>query len=303
MKIFSLVFSFLMANSLLACDICGGGLQMEGANGAIPFYTQNQLILRYSKVDLAHPNTSFNGSSQIFEDQLSQLQLQGRFYLNKNWQLITSLPFAINQRVEEQRISKVNEIGDLNFQVNRFVLNTNDSVRRKTRVLWLLGMGVILPTGKYQQRDETKLMLPIGLQAGQGAYQFSMANRITLRHGSWGFGNYTTFILPQVNELSYQMGNSISNSTLLFHVFSRKQWSLIPQAGFSFFSKSKDIRYEEKVNNTAVSLRQMQFGLDYYFKNYALQVALAFPVVQSTESLQPSQGETISMGVSYFIAK
>lgn len=303
MKFIILLSLSFFSFNLWSCDVCGA--QINGANGVIPFYTKNQFGLRINQTNLAHPNTpnNYNGTSRILSDRMIRSDIYARFYPTKNWQANVILPLIFSQRKESERTSNVQGLGDLQLQLNRMILNTNDSVKRRYRTVWLAGAGVILPNGKYQQRDETKLMLPIALQPGTGAYQITANHQITIRKDKWGFGNYTNYTLPQQNELIYKVGSSISNSTLLFRVVKINSFQIIPQLGYSFTSKKADKSYEMSIAATQNKLSLLLGGVDVYYKNYLVQVSVNSPVYQRLNYAEPKRKTGFTIGLSYFMVK
>ena len=57
-----------------------------------------------------------------------------------------------------------------------------------------MGGLLVVPTGKYQQRDETLAMLPILFQIGKGAYSYGLQNMYTLKINNWGINTDYRYI-------------------------------------------------------------------------------------------------------------
>ncbi len=306
MKKIYLVFAFfcLPVWHTMACDICGGAIQVDGINGVLPHYTRSQFGLRAERQRMVHPNTSlnYNGASQVMSDELNRLSLNGRWYPGKRWQITAQVPFIFNTRRESLRRTRINGVGDISLIGSYMLYNTNDSAFYRTRLIWLSGTGCVLPNGKYQRRDETRLMLPPGMQPGTGAYQLLFNNQLTLRRGNWAAGNYTTLSIPGTNELDYRQGMSLSNSTLLFYQVKRSAFSIMPQAGLLIVSRASDRADGRLKSNTAIRSIKAQAGLNLYMKQYALQLVWDSPLNQQLDQAQPAQKGRFSLGLFYFIA-
>src|SRR6185436_19668942 len=101
-------------------------------------------------------------------------EVWGRFYPTKRLVIFAFIPLSQNVRQETNTTVRIQSIGDISAQANYMILNTGDSLSRSWKQTWMAGAGIKLPTGKYQQRDADRTMLPLPFQIGTGAYSFKL---------------------------------------------------------------------------------------------------------------------------------
>lgn len=286
--IFILLLVGLNVTNSYSCDVCGCS---SGASymGILPQFNKNIIGLRYRYRVFEHNNSAASSTStgMALEDRFNTIELWTRLYLGKRWMLFGFLPYSFYKRIETDATENIQSIGDMSFQLNYLLLNTGDSTDKKLRQTLILGAGVKLPTGKYQQRDRFKNMFPLPFQIGSGAYTLRANIIYTLRLKGFGWNNDVAFNYNFENELEYQLGNQLTWASTLFYW---KKWmniSLLPNAGIFFEKLGKDSQYGFENQATGGQALFFTLGNDLYYKNIILGATAQVVGIQDTGIDQP----------------
>lgn len=284
-----------------ACDICGcstGGSYL----GILPQFQRNLAGLRFQYRNFMHPNTelNMNGESQVLEDRFYTTEAWMRFYPSDRIQLFIHVPYTLNQRFETMRTTTIEGIGDIRLTANYSLINTGDSILRNWKNLLLIGGGIKLPTGKYQQRDETRLMLPASFQVGTGAYSLLFNVIHTLRYKSWGINTTLQYSMNGRNEISYDYGDQYSAAFSLFYWKGTRSGSFLPNAGISYEYSNKDYQYDVIKPYSGGSVTLFNAGLDIYLNRFLINTFVQVPVSHNIPSSQPAGQLRLGGGISFF---
>jgi len=270
----------------MACNICGGG---GGAsyNGILPQYKKNVITLRQRYRSFDQYNLQSNGTKLKSTFQYQSIELWGRIYLKDRIQFFFTVPYTVNTLTDEASgASTLNGIGDMTVQCNYNVINTTFDTTR-TRILQhnlLMGGGVKLPTGKYQQRNKNDLMYAPNFQAGSGAYSYFATIIYTLRYKKVGvnadmFYNYNT-----ENELDYAFGNQFVTSLAVFAWLKKGKTTFLPNVGVIYETLEKDISngyYNPLTGGYAINLN---VGTDVFYKKIFGGITVQQPISQAIGS-------------------
>ncbi len=283
----------------LACDVCGGAMG-GGMNGIYPQFTRNIIGLNYKFNRFDHPKTldNFNGTSRVLNDQFQTAELWGRFYAHPRVQILAFVPFQVNTRNETERETEISGIGDMSVTVNYSLINTADSADRKLKHMLLAGVGLTLPTGKYQARDETKAILPADFQIGSGAYSISPNLNYTLRMDGWGLNLAGQYAFIGENELQYDYGDQMSGNASLFYWYQKGNWSFVPNLGIGYEKNDVDYQYDMEKPVTGGSLKKLTGGVDVNINRLFFRFYCEQPFDQELPTAQPEGGFRCNVGLS-----
>ncbi len=303
MKPFTIfIFVLLTTAQVYACDICGCA---PGANylGVLPQFNQNIVGVRFNYSNMLHPNSNFNindKSSRVLEDRFYTTEAWLRFYPTQRLQVFTFIPYKMHQRLETERNTIIEGVGDIRIHANYTLVDFGDSITSDWKNLLLIGAGITLPTGKYQQRDETKLLLPAAFQTGQGSFNYALSVNHTIRWRTWGVNTSAQYTFRGENELSYNYGNQISAASALFYWGETKSFAYLPNVGLNFNHFEQDYQYDVLKPYTGGSLLQFTAGIDLYVKQYLINTFVQAPIYQAIPSEQPNTQLSFGVGFSMF---
>jgi hypothetical protein len=271
-----------------ACDICGCGI---GGNymGILPQFNKNFVGVRYKNRTFKHQGNplSYNGDSKVLHDNFQTAELWARFFPKPRWQFMVFAPISMHQRVESNYTEQISGIGDIFGLANYLLINTGDSLFQKTKITWMIGGGMQLPTGKYQQRSRNQTLFPHAFQIGSGAWAFSANTLFMMRRKKWGFNADATYRYNLKNELEYQFGQQFVTSLNTFHWAEFKNQSLLTNVGFIFENFNADKEYGARKSITGGSNVLMSTGMDLYLKSMVIGAHYFHPLWNQLPDAMP----------------
>lgn len=287
-----------IGTTAFACEICGCAMT-GNYNGIYPQFSNNIVGLRYGYSQFTHPYTdeNYNGTSRVKSDAFQTAEVWGRFYPSDRVQILAFVPYKIHERVETDRTTTIQGIGDITAMANFTVINTGDSSDVKLKQTWLLGGGLTLPTGKYQQRDENGTFLPAQFQIGTGAYSFRAMTNYTIRYEALGLNANVEYITRTENERSYQFGDSYSFAASAFYWIKFKDISIIPNIGIGYENYAPDYELDEEKESTGGTLNTLSAGVDLNVKRLFVRVFMQSPFNQDLPPAQPTSGNRYNASV------
>ncbi len=296
-----IIILFIHSNSITACDICGCSVQ-GSFMGIFPQNHNNMVGYRSIFRSSIHPQTALNqnGTSQVNEDHFFRQELWIRYFLRSKVQVFGHVPYQLNQRFESKRTTTLQGVGDIQASINYTIWNTAGQIGKKWENTLIAGLGVRLPTGKYQQRDETRVMLPVGFQAGNGAFGYVFQANHTLRRRKIGLNTNLQYWINTKNELDFKPGNQFLGALSAFYWHQNQASILLPHLGVSFEQFGRDQEYGFDKSYTGGTSMFLSFGTDIYYKQVLVQLLSQFPLQQQLTSSQPEDRVRLSLGVSLF---
>jgi hypothetical protein len=316
-----LISALLLASAHLthACDICGCG---SGGSfmGMIPQFGYDQIGVRSGCRLFHHPNTALNmnGESRVLRDENLSFDLSYRKFSGRRWQFAFTLPYKIHTRLETLRTTQIQGIGDIQTAALFTLVNTSDSMEYKFKQILTVGGGVKLPTGKYMQRDETKVMLPALFQIGTGSIDYLAQAYYVIRYRNWGFNANGQYMLRGENELSYKYGNfaQLTGSVFFKKDFSRekkdpqapayttgkmKTTSLLPTIGYTYEHADVDYQYNLKKENTGGTQYLVHLGTDVYLGKVSVSLYYQHAIFNNIPQAQPENKDRYGIAISMSI--
>lgn len=292
-------FVFIHSINTNACNICGGS---SGGSyfGILPQFYKNFISVRYTYKSFAYNNfqSSTLGNGKVNKEDYNTIELWGRFYVKKRLQVFFFIPYSVNTRYEEQRNVQIQSIGDISFFANYTVLNrTADSLKLKHMLL--IGGGVKLPTGKYQQRDVNKTLFPISFQIGTGSYALQSNFIYTIRYKKIGLNTDVNYKINFENELYYKLGNQLNCSSMFFFWQKASNVILLPQTGIFLEDFNKDSEFGVSKKQTGGKNLFYNLGIDIYYKKMIVGAMLLNPIVSNVANTLPVAKTRLLVNVSY----
>ncbi len=268
------------------CDACGCS---SGGNfvGLLPQFNKKFVGLRLKNNLFKVNPENFTGLGSHDDDHHHQLphqnnytttELWARFYPAKRLQLMMFVPFSVNTKTEDGQTEQIKGIGDMSALLSVVVFNTTDSLEDNFRHALLLGAGVKLPTGKYQQRDDQKVAYVPNFQVGTGAYSLLMNVIYTARLGKFGFNSNLSYSGNGTAETDYHFGNTFNTAQTIFYWIKTKHISLIPNAGIFYENAKVDTQYDSPQPYTGGRNTYGTFGSEFYFGRFALGGNYQLPI-------------------------
>ncbi|HEY3404263.1 MAG TPA: hypothetical protein VGK59_12800 [Ohtaekwangia sp.] len=286
MKKIKLVLLVLMLSSVSAraCDVCGCSLG-GSYYGILPQFSKNFVGLRWSQAKF-YAYMDHQGeyiAPEYSHDTYNKVELWGRFYITKRFQVFAFIPYAYNDmNGSEQNISN-NGLSDITLLGNYILLNTGEDETVRWKHTWMVGGGVKLPTGKNNLEDNGILVNP-NFQLGTGSVDFLANTVYTVRYQKAGFNAETGYKINTRNSEKYLFGNQFHASGQFFFWQNMKSFSFLPNAGLYFEQSSQHKDSQAIQTNTGGYALLATAGLETYYKRVTLGLNYKRPVKQKFNS-------------------
>ena len=275
-KIFIVAVLTILLNPLSseACNVCGCGVG-NYHYGILPQFGKNFVGLRYryssfqSTLDGSHAH-------QYSYETFRTAELWGRFYPVKRVQAFVFVPFNINERIEGPTTKKLKGLGDIIVSANYNVINTYDSTDSFFTHNLLVGAGVKLPTGEYQQ-IENGLTVNQNFQLGTGSVDVLLNAIHTIRHGNMGMNAEISYSLNSTNKDEYRFGNAARAGLTLFYILRSGGVTVMPHVGISgeYFRDNK--QFDQPFPDTGGWASLCNLGSEIYYRNIAVGISWSHP--------------------------
>lgn len=281
-KIIFISILLIQFQNTKACDVCGCSIG-NGFSTILPQFHKNFVGWRTSYTRFTTINNHLNG--ELNKESRFSNELWARIYLQKKLQLILTLPYQIKSQTESGSNTNVSGLGDASALINFTIFNQNHDTT-KWKQICLIGGGVKLPTGSYTSK-KNEVVLPIGLQAGNGALDYLLNFQYTIRHNRLGMSNELQYRLNGINKNQYKMGNQLIGGMRLFYWKKMGPSSnLLPTIGVIYEKMRKDSKDGFTQTETGGYQSSMLIGVDFYWKNWLFGVNLQEPFKQNLNNQQ-----------------
>lgn len=280
-----------------ACDICGCGAALS-AGGLFPQVQTNMLGVRSTAQRFSHPKGNFNGLSEVYRDDYYESEVFFRWFPQSRLQLWLHVPYRVVNRVESERITTVRGLGDFQVRALYTLIKPDTSAKRFKQVLQV-GGGLSLPTGKYRQRDVQLTLLPIGIQAGTGAWSGLFNAVYLVQSRKAGLAVQADVRVFSTNEDLFQRGQTAGIGA---QFFLRRHWFrnvlALPHVGMRYDASGADRQFDVERPDSGSSGAQASAGLDCFGKGWmaGCQVLYFLPRNQAEVMPQPGPGLQLSFG-------
>ena len=269
-KFIIILITIILPLRTYACDACGCSL---GGNyfGILPLYNKNFVGLRWSQAKfyayMDHHSEYL--PPEYSNDTYRKVELWGRFYINKRFQVFSFIPYAFNTMDGNEQKVSINGLGDMTAMANYLLFNTGEDETRKFKHTLLAGGGLKLPTGKFDTEDKGKLVNR-NFQIGTGSLDFLLTSVYTIRYQRVGANIEAGYKINTRNSNQYHFGNQFNISSLFFYWQKVKSISFLPNAGVYYEQAAKHKDRGIIQANTGGSALFATAGLETYFKSFTV---------------------------------
>jgi len=301
-RILSLLFALsINFSQLFACDICGCG--MGGSLiGIVPQFSNNIIGVRYRYQQFNHKDVanSLSGTKRVLKDEYQSAEVWSRYNFSNRLQFFASVPYVLNNRIDNISQNPIHGIGDISTTLNYIFYNSGDSTNRNLKLMLYGGGSLKLPTGKYQVRNTDKLMHPLGIQPGTGAWGTAINAGGVVRYKKFGMSAELRYLLNFENELSYQLGNQLLSEVNIFYWKKFGFNSLLLHVGSSYEHFEKDYSFEKLNTLSGGSVWYGAIGVDFFYRKFMLGTIYGHAININTPAVLPTAGPRIQLQLNYF---
>lgn len=282
-KLTLIIFVLLVSIAAEACDICGCGLGGYYI-GILPEFHKKIIGLRYRFNALqTHLGAGGSVSYLTTDERYSTAELWGGWTIGKKFRVIAYVPLSfIVKQNQESEVSQ-RGIGDAGIQGFYQVFSDNAAAGSSMLIhsLWL-GVGVKLPTGKYQPSNRSGSRQDANIyQLGTGSWDMTVNAMYDLRIRDAGLNSTLSYKLNSANNSNYQYGNKFSWAAQFYYKFRIKDvLTLAPNIGCAYENGQNDKNGKLTVDASGGSISFASLGTEINFRKIAIGGSWQTPITQ-----------------------
>lgn len=259
-----------------ACCCTGAGANYT----VLPNLNKHVIGLRYVYRNFYNETKSLNPdlNGTITNQNLSTLEVFGRFNLTQRLQLSVFLPVSFIQQKTNHKTSRISGLGDMSLLLQYSLLDPLKCSGKKSKHQFRVGMGTKLPSGEFNITEQD--LFTTNLQLGTGSVDFVASSIYTFRYQDFGFNAIAAYRLNTPNTQRYRFGNRAQTGINFFYVVNLKEIQLMPSLAFNYehqFSNKKDGR---TLSFTGGDFLTTSVGFDAYYKQFAFSSTIT-PVLMN----------------------
>jgi hypothetical protein len=267
---------------LFACEICGCGVG-NFYLGMMPNFTNKFIGIRYRS--LYYRTQANNDPSQFSNDNYETIEIWNGWNLGKKWQLITFIPFQINQRITDDGTKTNTGIGDITVLANYKIWNYEESL--VMHQLWI-GGGAKLPTGQYKIdfSDPTYNLGDPNGQTGTGSLDYLLNVNHALTYLKWGVNTTVNYKINTANSDQFKFGDRVTANMMLFHRFVFNSFKVAPTVG-GLYEHLKSNAYQNiEITATGGYAALGSLGVETSYRKIAFGLSFQHPLSQNYSQYQ-----------------
>lgn len=280
---------------LLACNICGGNTGSIGL-GLLANYNQNIIRLdnRQSRF-----NTQYFDQA-ILHDRYQDFGLSLRLGLSRKWVWTTQANYSINVRSDGPDRRHSQGFGDVLSIISYKWIETQKSTSGHSFYLET-GMGLSLPTGKYNADIYADETLPSSFNAGRGA-----ASAIGMVNAVWTKGRYGCVLNQMARrygsaEGDYRFGSQYTTTVRGFAQVGGAALRWTPTVGLSYEHIDSDLnRLGNKVSGTGGQAWLTEVGIHVQYSQWQVGLRYGQPLKSDFASGEAEAKGRISTQLTHF---
>lgn len=293
-----LVILMTSTHGVLACDACGcsGSLGNMGLGVQVQGNRTSFSMLHSYK----HYSTFYKGlygrPDSYSDEYYFKSEFAGSIRLSPRFQARFNVPLTYNlQRSEELGNTTLSSLGDSQLGLHYFVVDSmfkNGMIAR-----WSVGVGAKLPTGKFVNPSNEKLML----YPGTGTTDVSLTSSFAMRFNKFGLSNESSYFIRSSNKYGYHPGNSFFSQLLGIFIVNKFSIGTGISIATNANAKLNGNNYEH--TNAQAAIVQNATIISYSLNSWSFQAGINIPIYQKLGEEQSTQKEAFSFGVYYLLNK
>jgi hypothetical protein len=290
-KTLVLTIGLLYFHTTQACDVCGSGIRDASFN--MGFAQSMKKNMLFTGIHTFHYVTQAADGEQTYNvsDRIIRIPTLYVHQNSKKWQ--TQIQYDLqyisrNNAYNEQTQFHQFSPGDLSISGIYRVIDTRNFFNQKHSFLWLAGTTLKLPTGHYQIRDSKKRILPMQLQAGNGAYGLGLNTSFAYRYKRMGIHQMVQTMIHAPNESQYQQGQQIQYQMGINAVFQpNASHTLIPMVSFLNQHFQVDQSFNSTINSTGGNWQSVVIQCEWIYQNVYMMPQFQFPILSKIPENAP----------------
>ena len=311
-KILILLF-VLVGSQTFACDICGCFM------GITPYFNRNSISLLYRYrsfngydgqnhslfptggkffIPAREQNSPITGhaGNQADYELYRSMEIRGRYFIISRLEINAILPYVSNSERYNGYTSSISGIGDVNLYAGYHLVQ---QLENNFKQQLIAGIGVKLPTGKNDFKNNEGIRYSSLMQAGTGSTDGFVYLNYIVGLGKFGASLNTSHKVNGTNSRDEGIANSTTSFLNIFYTQSvGKDVQVMPSAQF-FYEYSGGEKYQGiKTGEHVMNNLMGGVGVDVFYKNMALNAGLQKNIWEA-ETDHPMSAGRVHLGITY----
>lgn len=287
-----LIVTYVQGN---ACDICGNNPNSMYI-GLLPNYSSHFVGVKHRYVRF---ETEHNDKQEYGKDVLNELTIWGRYNLFKRMQLYASVPYLINDRIDNHNNYVIHGLGDLSIMGNYTLIDNSDSLNQRIYHFLQTGLGIKLPSGQSDLIANGNTIIPM-LQLGTGSTDFLASFFYMMRFKKLGWSLDGNYKFNTTGANNYRMGNSSNLNLKAFYWYQQPKIAWVPNAGLSCEQMNANTDRGTLKELTGGYSLLSSLGINVFKDNISIGTNIQIPVYQEINSGFTRGSLRISTQFNYF---
>jgi len=286
------------------CDLCGCSTS-SGSFGFGTLSNANFVGVRYIYQNFESKNGIFE-NSPISKETFNTIQLWAQIPINDSFYVTTSLPYQDLTRDFNNVKENLNGLGDasvIGWYKHVFYKKKDESVvdfnpnKEPSGHSLQFGLGVKLPTGKFEQRLADNINP--GFQVGTGSIDGVFSLGYNYGSDKFGVNTLLSYYLKGENKNDYQFGDQFSYAVNFFTAIPRQKMNIMPFVGLSGDVYDSITQYDETLRDTDGNIVNFSFGSELAIEKFIFGASYTLPVSQSLFGDNVQSKQRLSVYVNF----
>lgn len=269
------------------CDLCGCSTS-SGSFGFGTLSNANFLGVRFIYQNFESKNGIFQ-NSPISEDIFNTYQLWGQIPINDTFFVTANVPFQYLTRRFQGENENLKGLGDVStigwYKLVFYKKRNNDTKidynlpRIPSGHSLQFGLGVKLPTGKFEERLVDNVNP--GFQVGTGSVDGIFSLGYNYGGDTIGVNTVFSYYLKGENKNQYQFGNQFSYAANIYKAIKKDKFNLMPFVGFSGDTYDSIKQYGEILQDTDGYILNASVGSELAIQKFIFGMSYTLPMFQN----------------------
>ncbi len=203
--------------------------------------------------------------------------ISGRIRPHKRVQIIINFPIQYHVQKTESGTRELAGPGDISVITQYRLLRTRDSSVGMMKHSLIAGVGVKMPTGRYNMYDETGFY-DRHMQPGTGSWDVLINTQYVVKWNSWGLNTTVNAKISTQGADNYLYGHTVNTGLNAFYWGKGEKLSVLASGGLHYSYQSKDVFMRQYQPVSGGHLLSAQVNAGFYIKKWVVGIDVKLPL-------------------------
>ncbi len=313
----SVVLLTILPCAVFACDVCGAFIGVTPYDNQSGFSVFHRYSL-HSRIDNLEDQPIFpSGAYRVVPvmsalhsshdsvqmqpgdfESFKTIEVRGKWFIHNRVEINTQLPFVFNRMRSNTHLERISGVGDVSCWIGVHVVRKLETDLKQRLVI---GLGVKIPTGRCDVRDESGVRFHLYMQPGSGTFQESAYIQYSLSRKKIGLFWNGTVKRNGINSFDEQVKASFTSGVNLFYMIKKGNAVVLPQIQIYAEYCSGYTVNQLPAANSEIGMVMSGIGCDAYFGRLGTHLTVQIPAVQIRSTEAPGASLRGAIGISWNI--